>query len=200
MAASALTIGSIFRTRELSMTSRITTDPIAENVQCTGDGDCCSEDVTKNNPISPLFLDRKCVTLTSSEDDGVKSHDLRNLVSDISEEECDSTAAPLDFRVDWSTSNTEKMNDWLVTAPIVLINPEVRRDEMAVNDKLSMNWELESILSCEDSSNMEDFEPIDDLLGDTPTSCRKSQYTETQSDLDCRWVEPEYPEVWRISP
>ena len=200
MAALAPTIGSIFRTKELSMNTRITADPIAEIVQYTGDGECCSEHVTRNNPISPLSLDRKCVTLTSSEDDGVKSHDLRNLVSDISEEECDSTAAPLDFRVDWSTGNTEKMNDWLMTAPVVLIKPEVRRDEMTVNDEMSMGWELESILSCEDSSNMEDFEPIDDLWGDTLTSCRKSQCTETQPVLDCRWVEPEYPEVCRISP
>ena len=71
---------------------------------------------------------------------------------------------------------------------------------MTVSDRLTMDWELESIISCEERSNMEDFEPIDDLWGDTPTSCKKSQYTETQPVLDCRWVEPEYPEVWRVNP
>ena len=41
------------------------------------------------------FLDRKCITLTSSEDYGMISQDLCNLVLGISEEECNSTVALL---------------------------------------------------------------------------------------------------------
>ena len=47
---------------------------------------------------------------------------------------------------------------------------------------------------------MEYFKPIHDFGGDNPTSCGKYQCTETQAVLTCRWVEPEYSEVWRISP
>ena len=71
---------------------------------------------------------------------------------------------------------------------------------MKVSYRFTMDWELESIISCEERSNMEDFETIDDLWGDTPTSCNKSKYTETQPVLDCRWVEPEYPEMLRVNP
>ena len=134
------------------------------------------------------------------EGDGVKSHDLRNLVSHISEEGCNRTFTPLDFRVEWSTINTDKMNNQLVASPVVVIKSEVQRDEMTVSDKSPMDWQLRSILSCEDRSNMEDFEPIDDLWGDTPTSFRISQYIETQHVIDCRWVEPEYPKVCRAGP
>ena len=200
MAATAPTTGSVFRTQELSVTMKSITEQPSDIVQCTGYGECRSEQVTRSNPISPFPEDRKCITLTSSEEDGMKSHDLHNLVSDSSEEECDSTATPLNFRVGWSTSDTEKMNHWLLTAPILLINPEVRRDEKTVNKELSIDWELDSVLSSEDRLDMEDCELIDDLWGDSLTPCWRSQSTGTQPVLDCRWVEPEYPEVWRISP
>ena len=196
MAATAPTTGLIFRARELGVTTITTTGQTDEIMQCTGYG----EEVTRSNPISPFPEDRKCITLTSCEEDGMKAHDLRKLVSDDSEEECDSTATPLNFRVDWSTSDTEKMNHWLLTAPILLINPEVQRDEMTANKELSIDWELDSVLSSEDRLDMEDCELIDDLWGDSLTPCWRSQSTGTQPVLDCRWVEPEYPEVWRISP
>ena len=163
MAASAPTIGSIFRTRELSTNMIITTDPTAEIVQYAGDGQCYSEQVTKINPISPFSLGKKFLTLNSSEGDGVKSHDLRNLVSHILEEDCNSTFTPLDLWVKWSTRNTDKIDNWLMESPVVIIKSEVQRDEMTYSDKLPMYWELGSILSCEERSNMEDFEPIDDL-------------------------------------
>ena len=50
---------------------------------------------TKRNPLSPFPEDRKFITLTSSKGDGMKSHDLYNLVLDISEEKCDSAVAML---------------------------------------------------------------------------------------------------------
>ena len=50
---------------------------------------------TKNNPVSSFPEDIKYITLTSSDEDGVISHDLCNLVLDNSEEACDSTVALL---------------------------------------------------------------------------------------------------------
>ena len=83
---------------KLRTNMRITTDPTAEIVQCAVNGKCCSEQVTKINPISPLYLGKKCLTLNSSEGDRMKSHDLRNLVSDISEIKWCDYAVTLFFR------------------------------------------------------------------------------------------------------
>ena len=49
----------------------------------------------RSNPVSPFPEDRKCITLTSNEEDEMISRDICNLVLDISEEECDSTVEPL---------------------------------------------------------------------------------------------------------
>ena len=49
----------------------------------------------RSNPVYPFDEDRNCITLTSSEDDGMISHDLCNLVLGILEEDCNSTVALL---------------------------------------------------------------------------------------------------------
>ena len=52
------------------------------------------------NPVSNVPEDRKCITLTSSNEDGMISHNRCNLVSDILEEECDSIVALFKIRVE----------------------------------------------------------------------------------------------------
>ena len=186
------------------MAPKLTTVSTATVTPCACDDECCSELVTRNNSIYSLPQDKKCITPTTNEDGGMKVQNLCNfngrVVFNSSEEDCDITTAPLNFRVDWSTSDTERMNDWLLTTPVLQANPKARRDELTVKDTMPIDWELDSVLSYETRSDMEDSEPIDNLWGDSPTASLRFKSTKTQPLLDCSWVEPEYPEVWRMSP
>ena len=56
-----------------------------EVVHFTGYSECLNKQVVKSNPANPYLEDRKFTTLTSSEEDGMKYHDLHDLVFYISE-------------------------------------------------------------------------------------------------------------------
>ena len=68
--------------------------------------DVCCEGIpilfrgTRSNPIPPFPEDRKCIALTSSEEDEMISHDLHNMILYSSEEECGSTVSLLKIQVE----------------------------------------------------------------------------------------------------
>ena len=63
----------------------------------------------------------------------MKYHGLQNLVLYGLEGERVSTAAPLKLVLDWSTSDTENMNRWILTTPIIIINTKVKRYKTTEN-------------------------------------------------------------------
>ena len=198
MATAAPTFYSIIPTKETSMRSIFGEQPIetVSFIQDGGDG-CQTDQGTRHDPNYPLPQGNVKVCLTSNEDSGGGGNPLEHFDGGIvSEEECECSHSPLDFRVDWSTRHTESVVEWIFPSPIILINTEAQKDEKASEAKFSMDWELKSALSCDEHSDMEDCGSFDDLWGDSLTSSLRSPTTETEPILHFHWVEPEYPEVW----
>ena len=165
MATAAPTFYSIIPTKETSMRSIFGEQPIetVSFIQDGGDG-CQTDQGARHDPNYPLPQGNVKVCLTSNEDSGGGGNPLEHFDGGIvSEEECECSHSPLDFRVDWSTRHTESVGEWIFSSPILLINTESQKDEKALEAKFSMDWELNSALSCDEHSDMEDCGSFGDL-------------------------------------
>ena len=196
------------------MTTVTATDPTEKTVSCRGNGGRTCRGKQLTNMISLMTQDGNSLESIRGDQEERRNHYLTyfdgGIVSYSSEEEDESKIAPLDFRVDWSTQ-TEYASEW---QEAISFSPEPRIEEYPEKGTYSMDWELDSALSCEYLSDLDnDSDQYNDIWEDNKDSKSSSTLastitiarpngTETRTDgiLDCRWVEPEYPEVWRVHP
>ena len=70
--------GSLLCTRYLNTITTTTTEKNNDIFQYTGYSEWHRKRATRSKPVSTFYEDRKCINLTSSDEDGIKS--LWNLV------------------------------------------------------------------------------------------------------------------------
>jgi len=150
------------------------------------------------SPDFAAFHQESCQLIHQMDLDG-------RMVSDFSDEEDDSVTTPLDFRKDWS-EETKSIRRWLQKSPKpLIISPEPSRER-------GDHTQEESYIGCDTDSIVFDYDFLDpafteqcesgqdDTLITPATSSSTRSNIPTDYIIDCNWVEPEYPEVWKVGP
>eukprot|EP00568_Trieres_chinensis_P002168 CAMPEP_0183317904 /NCGR_PEP_ID=MMETSP0160_2-20130417/59228_1 /TAXON_ID=2839 ORGANISM="Odontella Sinensis, Strain Grunow 1884" /NCGR_SAMPLE_ID=MMETSP0160_2 /ASSEMBLY_ACC=CAM_ASM_000250 /LENGTH=139 /DNA_ID=CAMNT_0025484039 /DNA_START=11 /DNA_END=427 /DNA_ORIENTATION=+ len=117
------------------------------------------DDRGHNRPIGKLKIDmtaiRQARMQTEQRDDC-----CQRIVSDGEE---DSVMTPLDYRMDWS-KETRGIRRWLGTCPgPLIITTDSPKDEANSSQEESIDCDMDSVLSCDDFSDINIAEDLDSI-------------------------------------